>query len=74
MVVRKMLDMVFSQHDLAWLDDLLPEKEKKKKDDDKKKGKEKEKRKPKQDDSEEEVRNWRSAAPCWNYGSLWTSY
>uniref|UniRef100_A0A669EQ87 Anion exchange protein n=1 Tax=Oreochromis niloticus TaxID=8128 RepID=A0A669EQ87_ORENI len=45
MVVRKMLDMVFSQHDLAWLDDLLPEKEKKKKDDDKKKGKEKEKEK-----------------------------
>uniref|UniRef100_A0A7N8YL37 Anion exchange protein n=1 Tax=Mastacembelus armatus TaxID=205130 RepID=A0A7N8YL37_9TELE len=53
MVVRKMLDMVFSQHDLAWLDDLLPEKEKKKKDDDKKKGKEREK-KPKPDDSEEE--------------------
>lgn len=52
-----MLDMVFSQHDLAWLDDLLPEKEKKKKDDDKKKGKEKEKRRPKPDDSEEEVRN-----------------
>uniref|UniRef100_H3DNF4 Anion exchange protein n=1 Tax=Tetraodon nigroviridis TaxID=99883 RepID=H3DNF4_TETNG len=24
MVVRKMLDMIFSQHDLAWLDDLLP--------------------------------------------------
>lgn len=57
MVVRKMLDMVFSQHDLAWMDDLLPEKEKKKKDDDKKKGREKEKRRPKQDDSEEEVRN-----------------
>ncbi|XP_005949242.1 electrogenic sodium bicarbonate cotransporter 4 [Haplochromis burtoni] len=58
MVVRKMLDMVFSQHDLAWLDDLLPEKEKKKKDDDKKKGKgkekEKEKKKPKPDDNEEE--------------------
>ncbi|KAM3610388.1 uncharacterized protein V6R79_003219 [Siganus canaliculatus] len=58
MVVRKMLDMIFSQHDLAWMDDLLPEKEKKKKDDDKKKGKEKdkekEKRKPKPDDSEEE--------------------
>lgn len=54
-----MLDMVFSQHDLAWLDDLLPEKEKKKKDDDKKKGKEKEKekKKPKPDDNEEEVRN-----------------
>ncbi|XP_036954174.1 electrogenic sodium bicarbonate cotransporter 4 isoform X5 [Acanthopagrus latus] len=56
MVVRKMLDMVFSQHDLAWMDDLLPEKEKKKKEDNKKKGKdvEKEKKKPKQDDSEEE--------------------
>ncbi|XP_070690232.1 electrogenic sodium bicarbonate cotransporter 4 [Pempheris klunzingeri] len=54
MVVRKMLDMVFSQHDLAWLDDLLPEKEKKKKDDAKKKGKEKEKKKPKPSDSEEE--------------------
>uniref|UniRef100_A0A671WPB6 Anion exchange protein n=1 Tax=Sparus aurata TaxID=8175 RepID=A0A671WPB6_SPAAU len=58
MVVRKMLDMVFSQHDLAWVDDLLPGKEKKKKEDNKKKGKEveKEKKKPKQDDSEEEVR------------------
>ncbi|XP_055367745.1 electrogenic sodium bicarbonate cotransporter 4 isoform X2 [Betta splendens] len=52
MVVRKMLDMVFSQHDLAWLDDLLPEKEKKKTDDDKKKGKDK--KKPKSDDSVEE--------------------
>ncbi|XP_051976874.1 electrogenic sodium bicarbonate cotransporter 4-like [Xyrauchen texanus] len=39
MVVRKMLDMVFSQHDLAWLDDILPEKEKKKKDDEKKNNK-----------------------------------
>lgn len=29
MLVRKMLDVVFSQHDLAWLDDLLPEKKKK---------------------------------------------
>uniref|UniRef100_A0A8C6T8Z5 Anion exchange protein n=1 Tax=Neogobius melanostomus TaxID=47308 RepID=A0A8C6T8Z5_9GOBI len=37
MVIRKMLDMVFSQHDLAWVDDLLPEKEKKNKDDDKRK-------------------------------------
>nr|XP_043882667.1 electrogenic sodium bicarbonate cotransporter 4 isoform X1 [Solea senegalensis] len=58
MVVRKMLDMVFSQHDLAWVDDLLPEKEKKKAEEDKKKGKEKdrerEKKKPKPDDSEEE--------------------
>nr|QOU09175.1 csolute carrier family 4 member 5B [Lateolabrax maculatus] len=55
MVVRKILDMIFSQHDLAWLDDLLPEKEKKKKDENKKKGKEKEKKRPKPDDSEEEV-------------------
>ncbi|KAM4578457.1 electrogenic sodium bicarbonate cotransporter 4 [Fundulus diaphanus] len=54
MVVRKMLDMMFSQHDLAWLDDLLPEKEKKKKEDDKKKKKDKEKKKPKAEDSEEE--------------------
>ncbi|KAG7476892.1 hypothetical protein MATL_G00087600 [Megalops atlanticus] len=53
MVVRKMLDLVFSQHDLAWLDDILPEKDKKKKEDEKKK---KEKKKPKggEDDSEEE--------------------
>lgn len=59
MVVRKMLDMIFSQHDLAWLDDLLPEKEKKKKDDDKKKRKvkDKEKKRSKADDSEEEVRD-----------------
>uniref|UniRef100_M4A772 Anion exchange protein n=1 Tax=Xiphophorus maculatus TaxID=8083 RepID=M4A772_XIPMA len=55
MVIRKVLDMMFSQHDLAWLDDLLPEKEKKKKEDDKKKRKEKEKKKPKADDSEEEL-------------------
>uniref|UniRef100_A0A3Q3E6Z9 Anion exchange protein n=1 Tax=Labrus bergylta TaxID=56723 RepID=A0A3Q3E6Z9_9LABR len=64
MVVRKMLDMIFSQHDLAWLDDLLPEKEKKKKDDDKKKGgKEKEKKKAKPNDSEDEVRNCRLIPP-----------
>lgn len=55
MVVRKMLDMVFSQHDLAWLDDLLPEKEKKK-DDDKKKSKGKEKKRSKAEDSSDEVR------------------
>uniref|UniRef100_A0A8K9UNU4 Anion exchange protein n=1 Tax=Oncorhynchus mykiss TaxID=8022 RepID=A0A8K9UNU4_ONCMY len=30
MVVRKMMDLIFSQHDLAWLDDILPEKDKKK--------------------------------------------
>ncbi|XP_041442876.1 electrogenic sodium bicarbonate cotransporter 4 isoform X5 [Xenopus laevis] len=41
-IVRKMLDWVFSQHDLAWLDDILPEKDKKKQEDKckKKKGKE----------------------------------
>ncbi|XP_030057657.1 electrogenic sodium bicarbonate cotransporter 4 isoform X1 [Microcaecilia unicolor] len=32
MMVRKMLDWVFPQHDLAWLDDILPEKEKKEND------------------------------------------
>ncbi|XP_078421762.1 electrogenic sodium bicarbonate cotransporter 4-like isoform X2 [Cetorhinus maximus] len=36
-LVRKLLDFVFSQHDLAWLDDILPEKDKK--EDDKKKRK-----------------------------------
>ncbi|XP_039532941.1 electrogenic sodium bicarbonate cotransporter 4 isoform X4 [Pimephales promelas] len=47
MVVRKMLDLVFSQHDLAWLDDILPDKDKKKKEDEKKK---KEKKKAKADE------------------------
>uniref|UniRef100_A0A3Q0RKF4 Anion exchange protein n=1 Tax=Amphilophus citrinellus TaxID=61819 RepID=A0A3Q0RKF4_AMPCI len=44
MVVRKLLDLMFSQHDLAWLDDLLPDKDKKKKEDDKKKKKKKDKK------------------------------
>ncbi|XP_061134841.1 electrogenic sodium bicarbonate cotransporter 4 [Syngnathus typhle] len=52
MVIRKILDMVFSQHDLAWMDDLLPDKEKKKKEDDKKGGKDK--KRPKLEASEEE--------------------
>nr|XP_049593685.1 electrogenic sodium bicarbonate cotransporter 4 isoform X7 [Syngnathus scovelli] len=43
MVVRKLLDMMFSQHDLAWLDDLLPDKDKKNEDDKKKKKKKKKK-------------------------------
>ncbi|KAG5834439.1 hypothetical protein ANANG_G00261520 [Anguilla anguilla] len=47
MVVRKMLDLVFSQHDLAWLDDILPEKDKKKKEDEKKK---KDKKKSREED------------------------
>nr|XP_023682205.1 electrogenic sodium bicarbonate cotransporter 4-like [Paramormyrops kingsleyae] len=37
MLVRKMLDLVFSQHDLAWLDDILPEKDKKRTEDGKRK-------------------------------------
>lgn len=49
-----MLDMVFSQHDLAWLDDILPEKEKKKKEDEKKTTKDK--KKSRVDDSEDEVK------------------
>uniref|UniRef100_A0A673ZLD5 Anion exchange protein n=1 Tax=Salmo trutta TaxID=8032 RepID=A0A673ZLD5_SALTR len=59
LVVRKMLDMVFSQHDLAWIDDILPGKDKK---DKKKKGdkddtKKKDKKKGRADDSKDKVRN-----------------
>ncbi|KAM9450611.1 electrogenic sodium bicarbonate cotransporter 1 isoform 1-T1 [Clarias gariepinus] len=39
--VRKALDYFFSQHDLSYLDDVMPEKDKKKKEDDKKKKKKK---------------------------------
>ncbi|XP_052443434.1 electrogenic sodium bicarbonate cotransporter 1 isoform X1 [Carassius gibelio] len=39
--VRKAMDYVFSQHDLGYLDDVMPEKDKKKKEDDKKKKKKK---------------------------------
>lgn len=35
--VRKGMDYVFSQHDLGYLDDVIPEKDKKKKEDEKKK-------------------------------------
>lgn len=55
MVVRKLLDLVFSQHNLAWLDDILPDKDKKKKEDEKKK-KEKKKAKADEQNSDEEVR------------------
>lgn len=34
------MDYIFSQHDLGYLDDIMPEKEKKKKEDEKKKKKE----------------------------------
>ncbi|XP_068422743.1 solute carrier family 4 member 4a isoform X1 [Clinocottus analis] len=37
--VRKAMDYVFSQHELGFLDDVIPEKDKKKKEDDKKKKK-----------------------------------
>lgn len=60
MLVRKLLDVLFSQHDLAWLDDLLPGKEdKKKKDERKRDGGKKEKKKVRGgDESEDEVRQW----------------
>uniref|UniRef100_A0A8C8K0G8 Anion exchange protein n=1 Tax=Oncorhynchus tshawytscha TaxID=74940 RepID=A0A8C8K0G8_ONCTS len=66
LVVRKMLDMVFSQHDLAWIDDILPGKDKKK--EKKKKGdkddtKKKDKKKGRSDDSEDEVRHVRQILP-----------
>lgn len=57
MVVRKLLDLMFSQHDLAWLDDILPDKDKKK-EDDKKKKKEKKAAEP---ESDEEVRQIESS-------------
>ncbi|CAJ1069404.1 solute carrier family 4 member 4a isoform X3 [Xyrichtys novacula] len=37
--VRKAMDYMFSQHDLSFLDDVIPEKDKKKKEDEKKKNK-----------------------------------
>ncbi|XP_062269099.1 electrogenic sodium bicarbonate cotransporter 4 isoform X3 [Platichthys flesus] len=50
MVVRKLLDLMFSQHDLAWLDDILPDKDKKKKEDEKKIKKEKKAAEPESDE------------------------
>uniref|UniRef100_A0A672IGH9 Anion exchange protein n=1 Tax=Salarias fasciatus TaxID=181472 RepID=A0A672IGH9_SALFA len=52
MAVRKLLDLMFSQHDLAWLDDILPDKDKKKKEDEKSRKKE---RKAGEPESDEEV-------------------
>jgi len=60
LVVRKLLDLIFSQHDLAWLDDILPDKDKKKKEDEKKKKKEKKAVEP---ESDEEVRKRRGINP-----------
>ncbi|XP_016366128.1 electrogenic sodium bicarbonate cotransporter 4-like isoform X7 [Sinocyclocheilus rhinocerous] len=56
MVVRKTLDLIFSQHDLAWLDDILPDKDKKKKEDEKKK-KEKKKAKSEEHNNGDEESN-----------------
>uniref|UniRef100_A0A8C5L6N6 Anion exchange protein n=1 Tax=Jaculus jaculus TaxID=51337 RepID=A0A8C5L6N6_JACJA len=39
-IVRRLLDFIFSQHDLAWIDNILPEKEKKETDKKKKRRKE----------------------------------
>ncbi|XP_077593445.1 electrogenic sodium bicarbonate cotransporter 4 isoform X4 [Stigmatopora nigra] len=60
MVVRKLLDLIFSQHDLAWLDDILPDKDKKKNEDDKKK-KKKKKAAETESDEEEAYSGWRVA-------------
>uniref|UniRef100_A0A670ZM54 Anion exchange protein n=1 Tax=Pseudonaja textilis TaxID=8673 RepID=A0A670ZM54_PSETE len=49
-LVRKMLDFVFSQHDLAWIDNVIPEKEKV---DDKKKEKKKKGQRPEEEEEEE---------------------
>ncbi|KAA8579198.1 hypothetical protein FQN60_000020, partial [Etheostoma spectabile] len=50
MVVRKLLDLIFSQHDLAWLDDILPDKDKKKKEDDKTKKRDRRAAEPESDE------------------------
>lgn len=47
-IVRRLLDFIFSQHDLAWIDNILPEKEKKETD-------KKKKKKGAHEDSDEEV-------------------
>nr|XP_026253197.1 electrogenic sodium bicarbonate cotransporter 4 isoform X2 [Urocitellus parryii] len=47
-IVRRLLDFIFSQHDLAWIDNILPEKEKKETD------KKKKKKKGAHEDSDEE--------------------
>ena len=51
-----MMDLMFSQHDLAWLDDILPEKDKKKEKDGKKK-KDHKRTKAAEPESDEEVRD-----------------
>ena len=48
-IVRRLLDLIFSQHDLAWIDNILPEKDKKEAD------KKKKRRKEAHENAEEEV-------------------
>ncbi|GAB1290979.1 Anion exchange protein [Apodemus speciosus] len=48
-IVRRLLDLIFSQHDLAWIDNILPEKDKKEAD------KKKKRRKEAPENAEEEV-------------------
>ncbi|KAK7803758.1 hypothetical protein U0070_003106 [Myodes glareolus] len=48
-IVRRLLDLIFSQHDLAWIDNILPEKEKQETD------KKKKRRKGALDNTDEEV-------------------
>ncbi|XP_029941138.1 electrogenic sodium bicarbonate cotransporter 4 [Salarias fasciatus] len=60
MAVRKLLDLMFSQHDLAWLDDILPDKDKKKKEDEKSRKKE---RKAGEPESDEEALSSASPPP-----------
>jgi len=48
------MDYLFSQHDLSFLDDVIPEKDKKKKEDEKKK----KKKKGSLDSDNEDVRNF----------------
>ncbi|VFV19606.1 electrogenic sodium bicarbonate [Lynx pardinus] len=50
-IVRRLLDLIFSQHDLAWIDNILPEKEKKETD------KKKKRRKGVPEDSDEEEKD-----------------
>ncbi|XP_071008562.1 electrogenic sodium bicarbonate cotransporter 4-like isoform X2 [Oncorhynchus clarkii lewisi] len=57
MVVRKMMDLMFSQHDLAWLDDILPEKDKKKEKGGKKKKDNKKTKAAAETESDEEEKN-----------------
>lgn len=52
--VRKGMDYLFSQHDLSFLDDVIPEKDKKKKEDEKRK----KKKKGSLDSDNDDVRNF----------------